>query len=120
MEDFKAMLRILAAVYAREKANGGLEYLDERIVKTDDKTRDILLMKLQKQGYIEGLHIVESVDGQRVPVILWQDSFPTVTFSGMQFMDGNETAKAVLREIKDAAVSLAAQTFGTIIAGQIK
>lgn len=56
MNDFKAMARILMSIRASEDMPAfDPNMVDPSVLKCDEKTRDLLAVKLQESGYVEGL-----------------------------------------------------------------
>lgn len=117
MDDFKIMLRLLAAIYACEGKPFNCTVVDERVIGCDPEKRDRLALKLRKEGFIDGLRVIDGVDGMQRPIILWDKSSPEVTFKGLEYMDSNETFKKVAAEMKDTAVQIAAGIVGNVITG---
>lgn len=117
MEDFKLIVQLLAAVKAGEE-NPVFNCLlvDEKTLKATPAQRDRMAVKLQKAGYIDGLYIIDDVDNQAAPVILWQNSHPSITLEGLQYMRENSALRTAARELMDAGISLAAQTTANVIA----
>lgn len=116
MEEFKVIARILAAIRAGEgqpRFNASL--VDSAVVKTDDATRDNLALKLQKEGYIDGLCIIDGIDNAERPVIAWSASKPEVTIKGLEYIDNSDSLKRAFTEIKSAGVAAAAQAVSNTI-----
>ena len=91
MDDFKVMARLLAAIRASEESPVfDVALIDEKVLKTTAVNRDLLAVKLQKAGYIEGLTIIDDVDNQKVPHVAWEKSKPAVTLKGLTWMQENE------------------------------
>ena len=58
MDDFKVIARLLAAIRASEGSPMfDVALVDEKVLKTTAANRDLLAVKLQKAGYIEGLAV---------------------------------------------------------------
>ena len=116
MEDFKIIVRLLAAIYACDE-KGALDQrlIQEEVLKTTAAKRDATAIRLQKAGLIEGLFVVDDVDNQPCPVVMWSNSNPRITLQGLEYMDSNTTFKRVSKELKDAGISLASQTVANII-----
>lgn len=116
MNDFKLIVRLMAAIEAGEEAPVfSCALIDEKTLKTTSNQRDRMALKLQKAGYIDGLYIVDDLDNMQIPVIMWEYSNPTVTLSGLQYMQENSAFKKAAQELKDAGISLASQTIANII-----
>ena len=118
MDDFKIIARLLAAIRASEGNpvfNPAL--VDERVLNTAESKRDILAVKLQKAGYIEGLFVVDDVDNQAVPHVIWERSKPCVTISGLEWMESSAPLKKAIQEVKGTAVELAAKVVSNTLMG---
>lgn len=108
MNDFRIMARILAAVKQCEKDQGmDVALFDPRVLKTDEKSRDALIVKLQREGYVDGFFLVEDKDSQPYPVVMLGVSNPQITIKGMTFIEENKPLKKAIEELKDAVVSVA-------------
>lgn len=60
MEDFKIMVRLLAAIQSQEGAAVfDTSRIGENALKTTAQKRDMLAYKLNKEGYIDGLFVVD-------------------------------------------------------------
>lgn len=71
MDDFKTIARIMTAIKASEgKTVFDTVFVDERIIKAPAADRDRIALKLQKEGLIEGLYVIDGIDNQNVPVVL--------------------------------------------------
>lgn len=115
MDDFKIIVRLLAAIRAGEEHEVfNTALVDERALKATPAARDALARKLQREGYIDGLYIIETLDNGP-DTILWEQSHPSVTIKGMEFMRNSEPLKKAAAELRNAAV----QTAAAMIANQI-
>lgn len=120
MKELELLIRLLAAVHAaEEKAVFDPVFVDERILKAPPAARDRAALKAMKAGYLDGLHVINGIDGQEVPYIAWEYSKPFVTMQGLEYLDDNAIAKRVLSELKETAISLAAQTVGAVISSKL-
>lgn len=116
MKELDLIVRLLAAVSAAEERDAfDPAFVDERVLKAPPAARDRAAIKAVKAGYLDGLHIIENVDGQRAPHIAWERSNPYVTIAGLEYLSTNAAARQIIQELKDAAVSLAAQAVGAAI-----
>ena len=116
MDDFKVMARMLAAIRASEESPVfDVALIDEKVLKTTDVNRDLLAVKLQKAGYIEGLVTIDDVDSQKVPYVAWGKSKPAVTLEGLTWMQENETLRKAIKELKDDGISAAAKVVSNYI-----
>lgn len=108
MNDFKAMARILSAVKQCESERRmDFSLFQSEVLKTDETTRDSLIVKLQKDGYIEGFMIIDDIDNQAYPFIAWTHSNPKITIKGMTFIEENKTLKKAMKEIRDTEIDIA-------------
>ena len=114
--DMHTMARILAAIRANE---GNLVFntslVDEKIIKADAKTRDWIALQLQKEGYIEGLFVIDDIDNMERPYIMWDASTPHLTIKGIEFINENQPLRKAMKEIKDVGVAVASQTLSNTI-----
>lgn len=119
MKEVEIMTRLLVAIFAsQKKAAFDAAFVDEKILKVPPEERDRVALEAIEEGYIKGLRIIDGIDGQEVPYIAWEYSKPSLTMKGHDFLDNNSTAKKVLKELKDTAVSFAAQTVSAIISSK--
>lgn len=115
-DDFKVMVRLLSAIRAsEEKPVFDPLLIDEKVVKTTAEHRDSLAVKLQKAGYIEGLFVLDGIDNMTKPVVLWNNSHPSVTISGLEYIRTSEPLRKAAQEIKEIGISVAAQTAAAAI-----
>lgn len=106
MNDMKVIVRLLAAIRASEdQGTFNLAYVRESALQTTERDRDNLAIKLQKAGYIEGLYIVDDIDNQKYPVVLWKASRPTVTLEGLQYIHETEPIQNVIREFVNGTLA---------------
>ncbi len=120
MDDFKIIARLLAAVRSCEgQPTFNCALIDEKNVKAPAAKRDNLAIKLQKAGLIEGLFIVDGIDSQTAPAVMWEYSHPAVTLAGLEYIETNAPLRKALQEIKDAGIALAAQTIANTLANMI-
>ena len=116
MDDFKVIARLLAAIRASEESLVfDVALVDEKVLKTTAANRDLLAVKLQKAGYIEGLTVIDDVDNQGAPFVAWDHSKPAVTLEGMTWMQTNEPLRKAVKELKSAGTSAAAQIVSNFI-----
>lgn len=116
MEEFKIIARILAAIRAGEEHPGfNTALVDSAVIKADDATRDRLALKLQKEGYIDGLCIIDGIDNAERPVIAWSASKPEITIKGLEYKDNSDSLKRAFAEIRSAGVAVAAQAVSNTI-----
>lgn len=120
MEEFKAMAKVLAAIKAGEDSTEfNLALVSERALGITEKQRDKAALLLYKNGYIEGLHIIDGIDGQRVPLICWEASRPAITLQGLEYIEECKPLKkafAALRELgENAAAHLVTSSISRIV-----
>ena len=117
-DQLKLMARLLAAVRTGEGAVPfNVALVDPSVLRCTAGERDRMALKLRKEGYIDGLFVIDGIDNARADLIRWDLSEPEVTVSGLVFMDENEPLKKAFREISDAAVDVAAQAVANTING---
>ena len=109
MDDFKVMARLLAAIRASEESPVfDVALIDEKVLKTTAVNRDLLAVKLQKAGYIEGLVIIDDY-------VAWEKSKPAVTLEGLTWMQENKPLRKAINELKDDGISVAAKAVSNYI-----
>lgn len=110
MEEFRLMARILAAINASEKEEQfNLSLFDAKVLKTTEHDRDRMLIKLQKEGYVSGMHIEDGVDNAR-PFVIWGLSDPSITIKGLEFINNDSELCKAIDAMKSISISAAAQT----------
>lgn len=110
MDKFKDMARVIAAI---ESGHGkpvfNLALVSEEALGIPEERRDDAAMLLYKNGYIEGLRIVEGIDGQRMPHIFWDMSSPNITLKGYEFIDENQPLKKAFKALSKLDIPTAMQ-----------
>lgn len=110
MDDFKAMAKVLAAIKAGEDSEVfNLALISERALGITEKQRDKTALLLHKNGYIEGLHIIDGIDGQRIPVICWNASSPSITLDGLKYIEECKPLKKAFAALRELSADVAAQ-----------
>lgn len=110
MNEIEVIVRLLSAIAtAEEKGGFNTAYVDERVVHAPPEIRDLMAIKAVKAGYLDGLHIVDNIDGQQKPHIFWEYSSPTVTLEGLAYLNENSAANKVKEEIRKTIVDVAVQ-----------
>lgn len=120
MNDLKAIVKIMAAIRASEtKPVFDQALVSQEVLKVDEQTRDILAVKLQKAGYVEGLMVVDDIDNQSVPYIFWNNSKPSVTLAGIEYMQENAAFRKAAAEVKQDALAVASTVLSNVIISQL-
>ena len=116
MDDFKAIVKILAAIRATEEKPVFDEgFVAEEVLGITKKKRDILIYKLYKAGYIEGLFVIDEINNQKEPILLWERSKPYVTLAGLEHIRENSTIRKAIKAVIDEFVPTAATATVTIL-----
>ena len=116
MDDFKTIARIMAAIKASENSSTfNVSLVDPRLIKATAADRDRLALKLQKEALIEGLFVIDGIDNQSVPVVLWDRSKPAITIKGLEFMRSNDPFRKAVSEIKETVLATASVVLGNAI-----
>lgn len=117
MDDFKSMAKVLAAI----KGSEGLPVFNMALVSEaalgmPEAERDKAARRLYENGYIDGLQVIDGIDGQRVPFIYWPGSKPSVTLKGLEYMEECKPLKKAFKALRDMGTQIAAQ----VIANEIE
>lgn len=116
MDDFKIIAQLLAAVRIGEGQKVfNCALVDEKVIKAPAAKRDSLAIKLQKEGLIAGLFVLDDIDNQPYPAVMWEYSHPEITLAGLEYIQTNSALKSALRELKDIGVTVAAQAIAAAI-----
>lgn len=116
MDKYQAMAKVLAAIEGgKGKPVFNLALVSERVLGMPEKERDEAALLLQENGYIKGLEIIDGIDGQRVPYIYWQGSYPAITMKGYDYIEENKPLKSALKALREAALPVAAQIVANVI-----
>lgn len=116
MDDYKIIARLLAAIKASEESPAfDVALVDEKVLKTTSTRRDLLAVKLQKANYIEGLLVIDGIDNQASPVVMWNQSKPEITLAGLEWMETNAPLRKAITELKDAGTSIAAKIVSNML-----
>ena len=108
MNDFRLMARILSAVKVCEhERKMNMTLFDVNVLKTDEATRDSIVVKLQESGYVKGFVIIDDMDNQAYPAVVYNSSNPRITIEGMTFIAENQPLKKAIEELKNAACNAA-------------
>lgn len=103
--DFKIMAQLLGAIRACEGDTFNMALVSEGQLRCSEKECDMLAVKLQKARYIEGLYIVDDIDNQPYPVILWEQSKPYITIAGITFIAENKPLREAIKELTKGALN---------------
>ena len=116
MNDFTLMAKILAAIKQCEHDRCmNVALFDVRVLKTDEATRDSLIVKLQKDGYVEGFDIIEGIDNQPYPYVMMNDSNPTITIKGLSFIEESKPLKKAFKAITGVALNVATNKLSNML-----
>lgn len=111
MTDMKSVARMLAAIKAGEAEDEfDMSLVDPKVLKVTEKERDLLAIKLKKAGIIDGVCVVDGIDNMPHPVVMWNASHPTLTLTGMEYVETSKPLRRALEEIRDIGISVASQT----------
>lgn len=111
IQEIKITACLLAAIKAGERqAVFNINLVACEILKTNEVTRDKLAIKLQNDGYIEGLVINDNNLS-----IMWNASRPQITLKGYEYIDNSSSIKKAFKELKSIGVSTAAQIVSNTI-----
>ncbi len=109
MDKFKDMAKLLAAIECGQAGEVFNEAcVTEEALCMTERQRDDAALLLYNNGYIDGLRIIDGIDGQRRPYIMWSFSNPTITLKGYEFIDESQPLKKAFKALRE--VSLAAAT----------
>ncbi len=94
MDVFKLIYRILKQIRVLELAEEtDLALLSPDALKATEIERDNLMLKMQEEGLIASLVVIEGIDVQQRPFIMWERSMPCVTMKGLEYMEENSMMK---------------------------
>jgi len=120
MDDMKLLVKILVAVKAcQDEDVFNVNLVDEKVLKATSKQRDRVAVQLQKEGYIEGLYVIDGIDNCPVPCVLWGNSHPVLTIKGMEYVHSDSTFKSVAKELAGSAIGAATQIATNVLSGMI-
>ncbi len=121
MDDFKAIVKILAAIRATEEKSVFDEgFVSEEALGITKKKRDILTYKLYKAGYVEGVFVIDDMNNQTEPIIKWDRGKPYVTLAGLLFIQENSTIRKAMKAVIDEFVPAAASATVTILMNTLR
>lgn len=101
MDVFKLIYRILKQIRALELAEEpDMALLSPDALKATEIERDNILLKMQEEGLITGLAVIEWIDGKQRPFIMWQRSMLRVTLKGLEYMEENSMMKKAKNLLK--------------------
>ena len=112
----RLMARLLAAIRTGEgRAPFSTALVAPAVLRCTADERDRMALKLERDGYITGLFTIDGIGNAPAPFIRWDLSAPEVTLAGIAFMDESEPLKRAYRELRDAAVDVAARALSNTI-----
>lgn len=98
MDKFKDMAKLLAAIESGQRGEVFNEAcIAEEALDMTEQQRDDAALLLYQNGYIDGLRIIDGIDGQCKHHIMWSFSSPSITMEGYKFMDESQPLKKLLR-----------------------
>ena len=83
------LLRAISQMESAEERDEHMMLLSPEVLKTTEEARDQAVMKLQKAGLIDGVHILKNVNGMQNPVIIWSATYPSLTHAGMMYLESD-------------------------------
>ena len=108
MDDFCLIAKLLAAIKSSEDDERfNIALVDEKALKTTAAHRDMLAFKLKQAGYIDGLCVIDDVNGMSRPAVLWERSKPYITIAGMEYIQSSDPLRAAINSLKETAVGVA-------------
>lgn len=118
MSDFAAIARILGAIRSCEGRPFNVTAVSPEALGVDERTRDLLAVKLQHAGKVEGLVTTEDIDNAPLAV-LWAQSRPSVTLDGLEYMATCKPLRSAAKGIVDAATSAAVSASVAALGGML-
>ncbi|WP_058270443.1 YjcQ family protein [Olsenella massiliensis] len=106
MNDFTVIARLLAAIRAYDGKPFNAAAVSPAALKTDEATRDLLALKLQNAGYIEGLITTEDIDNAP-QCVLWRSSSPSITLAGLEYAQECKPLHKAIQTLAQDAVTAA-------------
>ncbi len=107
MNDFTIIARILGAIRAYDGKPFNAAAVSPAALKTDEATRDLLAIKLQNAGYIEGLITSEGIDNCMSPCVFWESSAPSITLAGLEYAQECKPLHKAIQTLAQDAVAAA-------------
>lgn len=92
MNDFLILYRLLKTVQAYENVEeqDALLLFNAERLRTTERQRDNLMLKLVNAGYVEGVTFIQDSYFHNRPAILWSESQPYMTIEGLEYLYGNQ------------------------------
>ncbi len=110
MDKFKDMAKLLAAIECGQAGEVFNEAcVTEEALCMTERQRDDAALLLYNNGYIDGLRIIDGIDGQRRPYIMWSFSNPTITLKGYEFIDESQPLKKAFKALREVSIAAATQ-----------
>ena len=86
VNDMQTIIRLITAIRKAENAPVWSPFfVSEEVIKAPARDRDILAVKLQKAGLIEGLRLADSPRNE----VIWSISEPETPLAGIEWMEKN-------------------------------
>ena len=118
--DTHLMARLFAAIRTGEGSSPfNVSLVDPAVLRCTAPERDRMAIKLQGEGYVSGLFVMDGIDNAPSPLVRWDLSVPEVTASGILLMDESEPLRRAYREIRDIGVSVASRAVANTINGML-
>lgn len=115
MEDFKLMYKILKVLLSCEDSTKWDPLLlDHNVLKVSERKRDNTLFRMQEEGLLCGVE-EKSFIGDVEPKADISCERPRVTIKGIEFLETNSLMNKAGEELKEAAISFAAQTAANLM-----
>lgn len=115
MNDFTIIARILAVIRVYDGKQFNAAAVSCEALGTDEQTRDLLAIKLQNAGYIEGLITTEDIDNSP-DCVLWQASTPSITLAGLEYAQECKPLRKAIKALNNDFVAAAISTTASGIA----
>lgn len=89
MKEFSVIYKILKALRdAMDRDEFDALQLDPEALGVSENRRNALLAMIQKEGYVEGLRLVQ-YDGMNASKVLMKLSHPRITLKGLEYLEEN-------------------------------
>jgi hypothetical protein len=118
VSDFKTIARILGAIRSCEGRPFDMAAVSPEALGVTEAQRDVLAVKLQHAGKVDGLVTTEDIDNAPLRV-LWEQSSPEVTLDGLEYMATCEPLRRAARKVVSASVSAAASATAAALSSML-